>query len=182
MSILNYLTRAYARWKKQQYKNRWDNDFKVLLRDKGINDPFNTAGLHLALLHLNKTPIVEPSIQTRRSLRVYASTTTIDQLLTLLTYAKRLMEVHDNMSSDFFPSEERQLHRFDDYFVSADGHIVSIEKIVVSIEGRLTQLISELEACEVNDEIRHGYYCRKLYPLFCDTFFVLQAIHATSYH
>jgi hypothetical protein len=183
MSIITQLIMGpYARWKKRLYRNSWDDDFKILLRQASLDNPFNPAGLELALLHLKKTPIQEPSIHIRRALKVYSSTTTVDQLLSLMILANSVVEAGNSMSSNFFPSEERRLHKFDDYFVSIEGHTVSIEKIVGALQLRLTELISKLEHWEVNNEVMYDYYNRRLYQLFCDSFFVLQAIHATSYH
>lgn len=181
MSILTRLKEAYARWRKNRYKKNWDDDFHVLLRRTPLDNPFNPQGLNLALLHLKKVHIEEPHFNVRRSLNVYTSTTTIEQLYMLLTKALRHVESGNSMSSDFFPSDVRRLHQFDDYFVSLEGHVVSIEVIVNVLGTRLVQLISKLEDWEVNDSLKYEYYNRRLTPLFCDTFFVLQAIHSTSY-
>lgn len=180
MSFLTILTGTYARWQKKRFKARWDKDFEILLRQQKLDDPYNRAGLELALLHLRKIKIHEPSALQRRTMVVYSAIQTVDELLAALSLIKTIIVSRDTMPKDFSRDESKH-RRFDDYFVSVDGHIVSIEKIHSSLEGRLTQLFSTLGELEVNEASEYTYYLRKLHPLYRDAYYTLQAIYATSY-
>lgn len=179
MSILTYLTRLYAGFRKRSYERNWDHDFKIHL--KTHEEPFDFAGLELALLHLKKVSVIEPSAQLRRTLTLHVATPTVEHLLSLLALARIYVGQRDSMPQDFLSSEDVRPRTYDDYFISKEGHIVSIEKIRSSIEGRLTQLIAMMRLLETEQDITYAYFSRKLRPLFSDTFYVLQAIHETSF-
>lgn len=180
MSIVDGFLRKYALWRKEKYKKRWLSDFDVLFRTHGTDNPFDSDGLKLALLHVQKTPIEEPSVEKRRTMSVYVVSETIDQLMQSLVISRTIVLTRDSMPEVFLKGESK-LRRFDDYFISNEGHAVSIEKITRSLEGRLTQLFQALEELEVNQSPEYAYYLRKLKPLYRDVYFVLHAIHATSY-
>lgn len=179
MSILTMLRRVYAGFWKKRYEKNWDQDFKVLL--KKHEDPFNLEGLELALLHLSKVPIKEPPATLRRRLTLYAGTASVEHLLATLAQARLYVGQRDSMPQNFLPSSEVRQIAFDDYFVSVEGHAVSIEKIRPSVEGRVLQLIAIMRELEVDEETQYGYYSRKFRPLYRDAFYVLQAIHETSF-
>ncbi len=180
MAFLTSLRERYHRFLNRQRQREWDNDLKVLL--KRLDDPFNFEGLELALLHLKKNPPKEPTLQQRRNARVLVSTRTVDQLLVILSRARLYVIGRDTMPRNFIPSEEARVVRFDDYFVSDTGHVVSIEKIYLSLEGWITQLISTLRELEIEEPTQYAYYNRKLRNAYSDAFYVLQALLQTRFH
>jgi len=180
MSILTFFQGLYARHRRRSYERNWDSDFKILL--KTHEEPFNFAGLELAMLHLSKVPIVEPTAAQRRTMMLATATPTIEHLLALLAQARLYVGERDSMPKNFLPSEGLRQRRFDDYFVSEDGHVVSIAAIRPSLEGRINQLIALLRELEVEEDATYSYYNRKLRVLYMDAFYVLQAIHETSFH
>jgi hypothetical protein len=179
MSILTFFLGLYARRRRRSYERNWDNDFKVLL--KTHEDPYCLEGLELAMLHLSKVQIVEPTAQSRRTLTLPTATSTVEHLLSLLATSRLYVGERNSVPQNFLPKEGLRQRRFDDYFISAEGHVVSIEKIRASLEGRVTQLIEVLRELEGTEESEFAYYQRKLRPLYTDVFFVLQAIHETSF-
>lgn len=179
MSILTFFQGLYARHRRRSYERKWDSDFKILL--KTHPEPFCIEGLELAMLHLSKVPIAEPAASKRRTLTLATATNTVEHLLFLLSQARLYVGQQDSMPQKFFPEALRQ-RRFDDYFVSEEGHVVSIEAIRPSLEGRINQLIAVLRELEAEQDSAYAYYNRKLRPLYTDAFYVLQAIHETSFH
>lgn len=180
MSILTFFQRLYAGYRRSRYERNWDTDFKILLKSQP--DPFCFEGLELAMLHLTKVPIVEPTAKKRRTMLLATSTQTVEQLLRLLAQARLYVGERYSVPQNFLPSEELRQRRFDDYFVSEEGHVVSIEAIRPSLEGRINQLIAAIRELEGEEGTPYAYYNRKLRPLYVDAFYALQAIHETSFH
>lgn len=160
-------------------KNAWEEDLKVFAK-KHV-DPYNFEGLELVLLHLDRNVIFEPNVALRRELRVFTTAPTVDLMLSLLAQARLHVLGGDTMPKDFYPSEDSRFRRFDDYFVSASGHTVSIEKVLPSLEGWTVQLISTLRDLETDDLLKYDHYNRKLRPLYRDLYYVLTAILESSF-
>lgn len=180
MSLLTYIRGVYARFKAARARRAWENDWRVF--NKQHADPFNLEGLELALLHLSKVQVPRLSVTQRRTMQVYSAVPTIDELLSLLQTVRSIVLAGDTMPEKIFPSEDKLQHRrADDYFTSADGHTVSIEMMPASLDGRITQLISALRQLEADGETHYSYYDRKLRPLYRDTYYVLLALHQTSW-
>lgn len=180
MAILSSIQERVTRFLNNHRRREWENDLKVFL--KRHDDPFNFEGLELVLLHLKKNPPREPSAQQRRAARVFVSTRTIDHLLVILSRARLYVIGRDTMPKDFIPSEAGRVRRFDDYFVSDTGHVVSVEKIYQSLEAWTTQLISTLRELEIDEPTDYAHYNRKLRTVYSDAFYVLQAILQTRFH
>ena len=174
MAILTFIRERYERFLLQKRRLAWDNDLKVLL--KTHDDPYNFEGLELVLLHLRLNSPKDLNTTQRRTNLVATSTKSIDQLLSLISGARLFVIGRDTMPKDFFPSEASRVRRFDDYFVSDAGHIVSIEKIYPSLEGWINQLITTIRELEADESNQYAYYNRKLRGLYHDSFNVLHAI------
>lgn len=179
MSLLTYFRGVYARYKAKRALSAWESDWIVFLKTKP--DPYCLEGIELALLHLSKVTVPHLSVQQRRTMKVYSAVATVDDLLSLLVTIRMIVLAGDSMPEKLLPSENSQTHRrVDDFFTSTGGHIVSIEKIRVSLEGRIDQLISALRQLEADGDSHYQYYDRKLRPLYRDLYYVLLALHQTS--
>lgn len=179
MAIKTFFQGLYARFTKKSVERNWDDDFTVLLQTH--EDPYNLEGLELALYHLARVDIADLTVLQRRTLTLYVTTATIEQLLGLLTQARLYIGQRDTMPKNFLPNEALRQRRFDDYFVSEAGHVVSIAMIRPSLVGRITHLISLLRETETADPSAFNYYNRKLRPLYADAFYALQAIYDTKF-
>lgn len=180
MSLLTYIKRVYARYKAKRAQQAWQHDWQVFL--KTHPDPYNLEGLELALLHLGKVKVPELTLTQRRTLKVYTAVPTVDQLLSLLTTVRMIVMASDTMPEKLLPSEDGLQHRTaDDYFISTGGHIVSIEKIPTSLEGRVNQLIIALRQLEADGDSHYQYYDRKLRPLYRDVYYAVLALHQSSF-
>lgn len=160
-------------------KSAWRTDLKVFAKTN--LDPFNFSGLELALLHLKSATLTEPTVTQRRELKVFTSTQSVDQMLSLLSRARLFVISGDTIPKDFFPAEDNRYRRFDDYFVSGIGHTVSIEKVLPSLEGWTVQLISTLRELETEDIDQYNYYNRKFRLLYRDLYYVMTAVLETSF-
>ncbi len=181
MPILTKIAGLYASFRRRRRAANWASDVKIFL--KSHEDPYNLAGLELALLHLNRTAPQELTVQQRKHLTVYTFAPTIEAVLNQLVLARSLVTSREDIYPGFFePSlPEQHLRRFDDFFTTAQGHVVEIVPLVESLTGRTRQLIDHLQELEVNDPIHYAYYLRKLRRLTADLFHTLQAMLETSF-
>ncbi|QVD49401.1 hypothetical protein LUCX_331 [Xanthomonas phage vB_XciM_LucasX] len=185
MSILSRLVTRYRDWQAQRREAHWNHDIDMHL--KTHDNPFDPTGIELAVTHLKAVKLTAVPMAKRRRLPIAAFSSNIDEFLVKVQYCTRLIENRESIPQSFLPNTKK-LYRLDDFFVTGEGHMVAIEKIAPTLITRLEQFVAAIRQHEIlqleeNEKMKDlsGYYQRKLFPLYQDCYYIVQAVHATTF-
>lgn len=166
---------------KRRARRNWESDIRVFL--KTHEDPYNLAGLELALLHLGRRTVPELSVHQRKQITLTVSVSSVEALMQQIQLSKALIAAGEALTPSFYGKGEPPVveRTVDDFFTTERGHVVRPELIVDSLTERTRQLIELLQQLEAESKTIYPYYMRKMKKLFADLFHTLQAMLESTY-